>query len=240
MSRYTEIQELLKNVQENIDHIEGAYDEAKRDEEKTADFNVKVKNTLENLRSALDYVANDIADFYNHRGKYVYFPYGKNENDFKSSFGKSFPGLKKSSPVIYTCLEYFQPHVSGDDLICHMCILTNENKHNNLSKYVRKNSVTSETKIDDLIVMGEGASVSFKDSTYRGKVIGRNGVAEISGGMKARDVKEIMQCVNKVEKKYAWVEFHISGINIDVLDLLKRSHVICSNVVSKVYSIIQI
>ena len=56
---------------------------------------VLLKNTLENLRSILDYIAKDVSDIFNPPEKKVYFPYGRRLNHFKRSIRKNFPGIEK-------------------------------------------------------------------------------------------------------------------------------------------------
>ena len=64
---------------------------------------VSVKNSLENLRSALEYLAHEAFDYLceldatidrKNMEKKVYFPYGGTPGDFGSSVGRSLPMLK--------------------------------------------------------------------------------------------------------------------------------------------------
>ncbi|PQJ23369.1 hypothetical protein [Tenacibaculum sp. SG-28] len=45
---------------------------------------VLLKNTLENLRSGLEYIAKDVSDIVNSPEKKVFFPYGQRLNHFKT------------------------------------------------------------------------------------------------------------------------------------------------------------
>ncbi len=60
---------------------------------------ISVKNTLENLRSVLDYLAKDILIKLKSNPKNrtlpekIYFPYGQKENHFKNSISRNLPPL---------------------------------------------------------------------------------------------------------------------------------------------------
>lgn len=114
---------------------------------------VVLKNTLENLRSVLDYVAKDIVlklkkiqknSYINEK---VHFPYGQRENHFKDNVKRNFPTLRQDEPKIYKLIESIQPFKSKTNWLVDLCELTNEAKHNNLS-------VTSEQKSTAVIRPG--------------------------------------------------------------------------------------
>nr|WP_308414056.1 hypothetical protein [Serratia nevei]MDQ7766945.1 hypothetical protein [Serratia nevei] len=240
MSRYSSVQQLFVEVNSSIGQIESLYEEAKTDETKNFDYNVKVKNTLENLRSALDFIASDISEHTKISGKggRVYFPYGNNDADFRSSIGRSFPGLQSSNIDIYNALESFQTHKTGDSIVVDMCMLTNSNKHNDLSKYVRVNSPESNIDIGNFVSLGNGGSVTFTNSMYGGKMIGVGGHAEINGQMTAAEARKRFNIDIDIVKEFLWVRFDIGGKNVDVLDFLKRSYAVSLNIVNAIYSII--
>jgi hypothetical protein len=97
---------------------------------------------MENLRSALDYMAKDIATIVCKVSKTLqkntYFPYGKNKKDYNSSIGRSLPNLKIIHPDIYSLLENLQPHICGDAWLYDFCQILNNNKHDSLSPQTRK------------------------------------------------------------------------------------------------------
>jgi len=100
---------------------------------------VIVKNTLENLRSILDYLAQDVLSDLEKKvttklPEKNYFPYGQKENHFKNSIKRNLPSIKEFSPNIYICLENIQPFKSKNNWLVDLCELTNEAKHNNLTK----------------------------------------------------------------------------------------------------------
>jgi len=115
---------------------------------------VFLKNTLENLRSALDYLAKDILiklkSNPNLQTKKLpektYFPYGQKENHFKKSIQRNLPFLKQSEPKVYDLLESIQPFRSKHNWVVDLCSLTNDAKHNNLSKIENQKNVIVEQK----------------------------------------------------------------------------------------------
>jgi hypothetical protein len=97
---------------------------------------------MENLRSALDYIAHDIYEKIIYPDRLasgekeisdIYFPYGKDENGFKSSVGRNLPKLSSLSPPIYSVLERIQPYKCGNDWLYDFCTILNQNQHNTLS-----------------------------------------------------------------------------------------------------------
>lgn len=100
---------------------------------------VHVKNFLENLRSALDYSASDLATRMaqitsSTVNSKVYFPYGARENHFKKSVARNLPQLQTIFPKVFIVLESAQRFKSHDGWLVDLCDLTNEVKHNNLAK----------------------------------------------------------------------------------------------------------
>lgn len=101
---------------------------------------VAIKNALENLRSVLDYHGQDILNVLkdkisgNKLPSKVYFPYGQKENHFKRSVKNNLPSLNEVLPEAYELIESIQPFKSKDNWIVDLCSLTNEAKHNNLTK----------------------------------------------------------------------------------------------------------
>ena len=86
------IDELLINVKETLNIIDQEYEKANTDLSVKEFLKIQIKHALEDMRSCLDYIANDIYDelfVTSTRSKKVdiHFPYGKDENAFKSMLG---------------------------------------------------------------------------------------------------------------------------------------------------------
>lgn len=161
-----DIQELLEHAQNEISTIS--------DQSKKGTINkVSLKNTLENLRSVLDYAAQDMQSKLktltsNKIPEKVYFPYGQRENHFKNSVKRNLPNLSEHMPSIYSLVHAMQPFKSGDPWLVDLCGLTNDVKHNNLSKTENNKSRTIHQGGMPLITVGEGAQVTMRDNRVNG------------------------------------------------------------------------
>ncbi|WP_089371172.1 hypothetical protein [Dokdonia pacifica] len=102
---------------------------------------VLIKNVLENLRSALDYVAHDISDKLSSPNSRVYFPYAKNLNEFERSVKRNLPNLDKEFPDIYNIIKSIQPFESSSNWLILVCGLVNAAKHHNLNEIEEKDII---------------------------------------------------------------------------------------------------
>ena len=100
--RNLDVRDLLDYVDDSLGHIKEAYDRALRDKRIAPSLRIDVKNAMVNMRSALDYMARDIADeiVAPHRAsnnlkavKLVYFPYGRDQQAFEASVHQRLPDL---------------------------------------------------------------------------------------------------------------------------------------------------
>lgn len=138
MDRYSDIVELLSYVYKDIELIGEAYEAARKDEDQSQILRPKIKSCFENLRSVLEYSAQDIWASYTKKNNSVYFPYGKDEHDFLNSVKKNLPALKEQRIDLFELVERLQPHSCGSDWLYELCRHTNFNKHNRLSAQLRK------------------------------------------------------------------------------------------------------
>ena len=145
----SDIKELLEHCLIEIEKISK--------EKKASSINkVALKNVLENMRSILDYIAQDILNKLKQNPKNnklsnkIYFPYGQKENHFKISIKRNLPNLKKDMPELYDLIESIQPFKLKNNWIVDLCELTNEAKHNNLSKTKDDKSITVKNKLGNI------------------------------------------------------------------------------------------
>lgn len=107
---------------------------------------VILKNTLENMRSILDYTSQDVSrilgEITNRSPRKSYFPYKRVESDFVSIMQNSFPGLSTEMPKVYATLESIQPFKTHDNWLVDLCKFTNDAKHNMLTATKHEKSVT--------------------------------------------------------------------------------------------------
>ncbi|MDC5277944.1 hypothetical protein OHW85_20635, partial [Acinetobacter baumannii] len=137
----------------------------------------KVKNILENLRSSLEYLANDINEKMSepNKGK-LYFPYHEGQDGFEKIVKKSFPLLKAERPEIYNEIVKIQPFSCGDEWLSKMCQITNDVKHNNpIDIRKSEDAVKSITAyVGDtpaFMVAGNCSNAVFSNNYVNGKLV---------------------------------------------------------------------
>jgi len=108
---------------------------------------VKVKVIFEQLRSVLDYTANDIRELLSLialkenitlPNKEFYFPFGADLTTFHHNLGIYRDPLEDYLEDVYQLIEEMQPHISNDQWLIVLCKNTNYYKHNQL-KYQHRN-----------------------------------------------------------------------------------------------------
>ncbi|ASZ51842.1 hypothetical protein [Vibrio parahaemolyticus] len=224
MDRYEDIKELLDTVEGNISTLRAKYEEARKSENVKVVLRPLVKSTLEHLRSALEYSAQDIWSQYNTKSKKLYFPYGLEEALFQANVKRNLPNLKTQLPHVYQLLESIQPFKSGDDWLKQLCDQTNFNKHNRLTEQVRKNSEGSTTNVGNLVSMRGGGRVVFDNCSYNGMPLGQGKRAVISSDMSVEEIEKSIAIPVKVNREFDWVEFHFDDSAHDTLELIETSH----------------
>jgi len=223
VKRYKDVIALIKESKEQYLEVKKLYDKSLKDQ--SLDIRIKVKNLMENLRSVLDYTAHDIYEdickpYQQKSGKTdpsnIYFPYGKNENDFKASIGRFLPDLEILSPSIYKLIESFQPFASNNSWLYDLCSINNENKHDKLTPQTRE-------EIETYTVSGPRGSVSTITNNPNIKVTSEPGAVEIFGVPVQFTPEGIKTAPSDLKhKKTIWVSFIFEGTNINVLNLLNN------------------
>lgn len=237
MSRYNDIKECLGCVNNDIYEVKKLYEEARKDLNINNAPRVKVKGILENLRSTLDYCANDISDHTGKRGRKVYFPYGKKKSAFDGSVNASFPGLISGDVEFYKILKSIQPFELGDDWLYSICKMTNDNKHNKLSEYNRVNSEEKTLRVGP-ITFGPQGSAKIGRIEIDGKVLNPQGEVFLSSKMGVEDVMEVIDTELDVTSTYEWVEFHVDNKGVDVLKVLEKGNAGIMLFVESLYSVL--
>ena len=149
--RESDIDSLLSHVEGDLTQIKSTYEQSLREKNIPASLQIDVKNVMENLRSCLDYMAQDIVEnlIVPHRIssglsdlKRVYFPYGKDKQSFDRSVSRNLPDVEAIAPSVHALIESIQPHSCGSTWLYDFCSILNENKHNSLSPQERKKRQT--------------------------------------------------------------------------------------------------
>ena len=124
-----DVDELLKDIEEQLISIK-KYKKITK---------VKFKSVLENLRSSLEYIAQDINSALSKPAKRIYFPYGDTKEKFEQSIDRNLQAIQSEYPALYDCIEHLQPHKNnGDDWLVKMCNMNNETKHKKLLEVKNK------------------------------------------------------------------------------------------------------
>jgi len=225
MNRKSDVKSILIAATQQHSTIRQDYERALQD--KSLDLRVPVKNLMENLRSALDYIAHDIYESCCQSAraasgqpdpKSIYFPYGKTEADFKAGIGSSLPGLATHAPDIYKILLSIQPFVCGDTWLCDLCVILNEKKHDRLKAQERSESET-------YTVESQHGSVTIPVNNPNVKVTSLPGAVKIFGvpAEFRQDGIRTAPSDALTHKRTKWVAFTFEGTNVNVINLLDKA-----------------
>lgn len=243
MKRFNHIYTLIESADGMLIEIEDLYNKSLAEKELDAQLLVRIKNFLENLRSALDYLAKEIFDRFctqpaNKRPIAVYFPIlGKtpNASDFKPFMKGRFPGLQQSCPSIYSKLESYQFYKSAsNEWLVQFNELCKENKHEQLSPQTREQE--EEIRLTDPsgrqigwnegIRFGPGKQIVFEPG---GKLtfgpggsieFGDEGVSVMGRPVDTETQVPSTRPGDKAEK-IVWVNFVFTAIDAPALPFLK-------------------
>ncbi len=144
--RKKDVKILLEHVKAKLTNIKKKYDQSLHEKDIPGSLRVDIKNVMENLRSSLEYMAQDVHEtlitpyrkIKNLKAiTKVYFPYGKDEQHFRSSIKHNLPDLEIIKPDIYFLIKSMQPHVCNDTWLYDFCTILNDTKHISLSPQIR-------------------------------------------------------------------------------------------------------
>ena len=237
MNRKSDVGAILIAATQQYNTVRQDYERALRD--KSLDLRVPVKNIMENLRSALDYMAHDIYEsccqstrsFSGQPDpKNIYFPYGKTEADFKAGLGSSLPGLSTNAPDVYKILLSIQPFICGDTWLCDLCVILNEKKHDRLKAQERSESET-------YTVESQHGSVTIPVNNPNIKVTSLPGAMKIFGvpAEFREDGIHTAPSDTLKHKRTRWVAFTFEGTNVNVINLLDKATAGIKNLAEELY-----
>lgn len=228
MGYIEDAKELITESKETFKEIKEAYEESLHDRTVKPKLLIKIKNFMENLRSALEFTAHDLFDKYGSStasDPYIYFPYawsGLSLADFqtKNIIERFIPGLNASRPDIAGKLEDYQWFANtNNEWLPKFMDLNNENKHQRLTPQTRKE--TKELRIQTgnvgmrlsggaSIKISGNATIRMGNSIIRGNQrISPNNPARIEGDAK--------------QEVITWVSFHFTDNNEPVIPLLEAA-----------------
>jgi hypothetical protein len=148
----SDVQALLEAAEKQAEKIQALYGRALEGEQIQDQLAVLVKNMLENLRSALDYLGHHIrkrcCPSANPK-KLFYFPLLRTKADFLRKMKDWYPGLKENCPEIWRYLEGIQPYPQrGKRLrsLRDLKRLSNLTKHSRLVRQLRREAAVNDSK----------------------------------------------------------------------------------------------
>lgn len=224
MNRKADIKVLLDEVTRQYNKIIAGYEAALHNQ--SLDLRVPVKNLMENLRSALDYMAHDIYEACCQPSravkgisdpKRIYFPYGKDLNAFRSSIRSFLPGLESGSKAVFDLLLSIQPFTCGDSWLFDLCSILNDKKHDRLTEQIRTETQTHT-------VQGPNGSVSIQVNPNV-EIISTPNSMEIFGVPAEFRADGIYTAPSPLLKhtRITWVGFTFAGTSVNVLELLNKA-----------------
>ncbi|HQH17986.1 MAG TPA: hypothetical protein PKZ43_00410 [Bacteroidales bacterium] len=225
--RKNDVNALIEHAKNDFENIKNQYSKALDETSISSTLQINIKNFMENLRSALDYLAHDIyekhiAPYRKTNGKpeiiKIFFPYGKTENDFKSGVGSSLPDLKIVSIKLYEIIEAIQPYKIGDNWLYDFCKILNDKKHNTLTPQTKtkKQTMTALSGSSSITIPINNPNISIQQ--------GKNANITFNGVPIQLSNQGIEPLAPGLERTITtWIYFKFSDTNIEVLPLLKKS-----------------
>ena len=128
-----DIQALLTDADNQIEVVKELHDKALIDASVRSQFKTRIKNILENQRSALDYLAVAITKQYGTPKGLLYYPLAQNQDEFPAEMDRKMPGVAAAEPGIAAAIERHQPYHPIMEWLRELNQLTREQKHNQLS-----------------------------------------------------------------------------------------------------------
>lgn len=237
MMRKQGIDELLDDVKETISIIDREYERTNEDLSVKELLKIKIKHALEDMRSCLDYIANDIYDelIYVDGTKKIaiHFPYGKDENSYKSMTGRYFKGLESKNEKLYDAIISIQPFRCGSMWLYNLCKMTNTNKHEDLIG--QKRITKAKLNIAGMgIAMFENFSgnenITFSGCNFNG-IEQEDDIFIKNGKINAGNNEDIVDFKLNTE-------FYFENTDINCIKLVKDSYLGISKLVDEVYKIL--
>jgi hypothetical protein len=211
MKRAASIEALLRKAAADFSNLKKAYESSLAQKHVSEDLKVAIKNIFENLRSCLDYMAQDI--FEAHCGgatkpDRLYFPIRSTLPEFQQAVAKDFPDLNTTSKAVYDILEAVQPYHAP--WLGQFNKLNNHNKHQDLVEQTR-------TEARRVTVSRGGGSVSWGPGVKFG-----GGVCVMGVPIDPQTQMPVPNTVAKTDV-VIWVDFRFKEIDQSVLTFLDAS-----------------
>ena len=206
---------LLGRADADVTKIESEYQASLHARAIAASLRIDIKNLLENLRSVLDYLAQDIHAKYCPKANATdrfYFPLLPDRKQFEARMKQWYPGLDLAAKPLWDFLESIQPYHAGFEWLGSFNRVNNENKHTALVEQTR-------VEVEQVrATMPGGGSVSWNPASVRfGPGVSIGGVP-----VDPSTQMPVPHPALKVER-VTWVDFEFAGIGVSALGLLKAA-----------------
>src|ERR1035437_793065 len=212
MQRTQSIEALIRRSRNAYADLRRAYEASLHEKRIREDLKVDIKNTFENLRSCLDYLARELFETFCKGAKksdQLYFPIRQTAAEFTKAMDRDYPGLETACLPVFGALEGIQPY--RDPWLGQFNRLNNENKHADLVEQTRtedrRGSVTRPS----------GGAVSWGSGVTFGSGVSVLGVSI--------DPQTQLPVPNNqvVTKITTWVDFKFKEGDLSVLPFIELS-----------------
>jgi len=206
---------LLAHARQDLAKIEGEYQKSLHAKSIEPALRVDIKNLCENLRSVLDYLAQDIRSKHctpPKSGERFYFPILPDGQQFATRMKQWFPGLEAGSKDLFNYLGSIQPYHPGYEWLGQLNRVNNENKHGDLIEQTRVETQQVRASMEG------GGSVSWNP----GAVTFGPGVS-IGGFPFDPETQMPVPHPSLEVERITWVDFQFAGIGVSALALMKLS-----------------
>ncbi|PIR04177.1 MAG: hypothetical protein COV59_03255 [Candidatus Magasanikbacteria bacterium CG11_big_fil_rev_8_21_14_0_20_39_34] len=216
MKRAKSIKALLKKAAQQLEEITKEYNNSLHKKQIKPELKVEIKNLFENIRSVLDYLANEIREssVVNNQGsKIFYFPILPDLTSFEKCINKWFPGLKDGNLDLYSYLLSIQPFQGQEQMWLKQFNDVNiGNKHVDLIEQTRE----EQECVDVDHIQGGGLSYNPKLAKF-----GKG--ARIFGSEVDQTTNMPFPNPSIQVKRILWVDFKFDSVNISALTLMQKS-----------------
>jgi hypothetical protein len=141
MKRASSIETLIRKSRADFADLKKAYEDSLHERVIREDLKVDIKNIFENLRSCLDYLAQELHETFCKGAKKpdrLYFPIRQTTAEFRQAIQRDYPGLDANCKPVFDILESTQPF--RDPWLGQFNRLNNENKHQDLVEQIKTES----------------------------------------------------------------------------------------------------
>ena len=230
MDYFDDAKSLIEAAKSDLSAIKSEYELCLSDQHIRKALLIKIKNFMENLRSALDYTAHGLFESYGDPGQRgrnkIYFPYAAASIELsrfrqQQTIQNSIPGLPRNRPDIVEKLESYQHFASHkNSWFPEFMALNNTNKHQKLTPQekteIKQLSISSPTTpgivlIAPTINIDKDAEIRLGDTKLKGSDLIP---LDRKGKVKVGDVTQEVSI---------WISFRFKDTDIDVYPFLERA-----------------